>query len=336
MADQNPSPLTTPTSDANLEQAVGEYGNIMNNYSYVTGGPNQGLIDALTQQSKQKAQQYKQNRADAANMYGQLTQTVDEGIQTVQRGYNTAIQESSQSALGATSALGNQLQQQVAQRQKTANELGIGKQSAMTPYESDVRGNEAMANIMASNQNWTNLLRSQQQAAQQQGVDTKTALGQSKNLTMMALKEALEAGQGNIAAQIAAERGKVGTPQLTPLGDILMGGLKTKLQGIMNPPENTGAKNLRTGINAVMTDPTINTMFGNPDLSSVEKQTEWYNSFVNQLQTAYSNEGWKNGTRLGAQLQLFAELFGLPAPYIQDVQGVTNPTSYVDSRYGNS
>lgn len=314
-----------------LQQAAQEAEYITQNYSYVTGGPNQMLINSLAQQSKQKAVQYKQNRADAENMYGQLTQTVDEGIRTVQQGYGKAIQESTQSSSAAASALGQLLERQALQRQRTADELGIGKQSAMTPYESDVRGNQAVGNILGSGENWANLLRAQQQSAQQQGVDTKTALKQSKNQTMMALRQALQAGQGNIATQIAMEQSKTGTPQLTPEGDIYMSVLKNKISSLVNPPKNTGAQRITSGLQSVMSDPYINAAFGNIDLKNYKdpenpKNTGpvgWYNRMLTDLQRAYSDDAWAAGTPLPPQLQTFAELFGLPAPYIRNVQGVT-------------
>lgn len=311
-----PQPQMSPE-----EQAISAYNDVYKNYSYVTGGPNQSLISALTEQSKQKAQQYKQNRADAENMYGQLTQTVDEGIRTVQQGYTKAIQESSQGALGAATNLGNVLQQQATQRQRTANELGIGKQSAMTPYESDVRGNEAIGNILASGENWANLLRAQQQGAQQQAVDTRTALGQSRNQTMMALKQALEAGQGNIAAQIASERSRPVTTELTPLGKVYEGAVTTKLKEMMNPAQNTAAKNYRSAINAIQTDPNISTVFGNVDLQTwtnpETKETgpeAWHASMYKELQNARVM-----GRPLDAQLQMFATLFGYPTSYITNI-----------------
>lgn len=317
--EQNAPKPTQPITPE--EAAISAYNDVYKDYSYVTGGPNQNLISSLTQQSKQKAQQYKQNRADAENMFGQLTQTVDEGIQTVQQGYTKAIQESSQSATGAATNLGNVLQQQVAQRQKTANELGIGKQSAMTPYESDVRGNEAIGNILASNENWANLLRAQQQGAQQQAADTRTALGQSRNQVMMGLKQALQAGQGNIAAQIAAERSRPVTTELTPLGKVYEGAVTTKLKEMMNPTQNAAAKNYRSAINSIQTDPNISTVFGNVDLQNWSNPETgeagpeaWHAAMYKQLQNARVM-----GQPLDAQLQMFATLFGYPTSYITNI-----------------
>jgi hypothetical protein len=328
MADQNPqSPLTGQLSDPNLDPAINETQGIIDKYSYVTGGPNQSLINALTEQSKQKVQQYKQNRADASNMYGQLTQTVDQGINVVQQGYNQAIQESSQNALGATSALGNQLQQQVAQRQAAANELGIGRQAAPVNYESDARMNDAMAGILASNQNWNNLLRAQQQGARQQGVDTKTALGQSKNQTMLALQQALQAGQGSIANQIAAERGKAGTVEMSPMGKILLGRMTTK--------PNTNVVNMNSALAAFENDPMLAAVglgkpsqFQDPENPQNVGPVAWQNYYMGELQKAYSNDAYKAGTPIGAQLQTFAKIYGLPAPYIQNAQGVMPNSSY--------
>jgi hypothetical protein len=348
MPDTNNTPLTSPLTDSNLEPLLGEVQNVQNNYSYVTGGPNQSLINQLNQQSKQKAQQYKQNRADASNMYGQLTQTVDQGINAVQQGYGQAITQGRESALGATSALGNQLQQQVAQRQKTANELGMGQQVAATPFQTANRTNDAMANILQTNTNWTGLLNAQQQAAKQQGVDTKTALGQSKNQTMLALQQALQQGQGNIANQIAAEQGKVGTTQLTPMGDILMGGLKTKIQGYMNPAANSGIQRIQTAVAGFNADPGLAASialpgqsgrpddFVNPETGESGPQA-WYDYYYNQVAQAVSANKWNAGGLLDPKLQRFADAVGIRPGFLTNSVGAINnsqpSSSYTPGTY---
>lgn len=322
------SGMGAPLNSGNLENTVAEAQNVIDNYSFVTGGPNQSLINSLNQQSKQKASQYKQNRADASNMYGQLTQTVDKGAREVQRGYEQNIKESGASATGATSALGNILQQQVEQRQKAANELGIGKQALPMSFESDTRGNAALGDIASTQQNWENLLRSQQLNTKQQGMDTKTALGQSKNQTMLALQQALQQGQGNIANQIAAERGKQGSQQMTPLGSILLGGIGSKIQGIMNPT-NAGAETLSSGLNFFENDPTLvdamggvkPSQFVNPDTSEAGPNA-FYNFYLSKLQQAYSNEAWQNGAPLAPELDRFAAIFKLPRTMITNAAGV--------------
>jgi hypothetical protein len=319
--------MGAPLNSGNIENTVAEAQNVIDNYSFVTGGPNQSLINSLTQQSKQKASQYKQNRADAANMYGQLTQTVDEGIQTVQRGYEKNIQDSKTSATGAMSALSGVLQQQVEQRQKAANELGVGKQILPMNFESDTRGNAALGDIAGSQQNWENLLRSQQLNTKQQGMDTKTALGQSRNQTMLALQQALQQGQGNIANQIASERGKQGTQQMTPLGSILLGGIGSKIQGLMNPT-NSGAENLVSGLNFFENDPTLIDAMGVKPSEFVNEKTgeagpnAFYNFYLGRLQQAYSNDSWLNGAPLPPELDRFAAVFKLPRTMITNAAGV--------------
>jgi hypothetical protein len=328
-------PVVTPPAEAPLtgvDAAVGEAQNVIDNYSFVTGGPNQSLINSLNQQSKQKASQYKQNRADASNMYGQLTQTVDKGAKEVQQSYAQNIKQSSASATGAASALGNLLQQQVAQRQKAANELGMAPELAGINYESDTRGNAAIGNILGTQQNWEGLLRAQQSLAKQQGVDTKTALGQSKNMTLLALKQALQQGQGNIANQIATERGKQGSQQMTPLGNILLGGIGSKIQGLMNPT-NSGAETLTTGLNSFETNPTLidamggtkPSQFVNPDTGETGPNA-FYNFYLNKLQQAYSDDKWKAGAPLAPELDRFAVVFKLPRTMITNASGVFGTT----------
>lgn len=319
-----------PLNNSNLEATVGEAQNVIDNYSFVTGGPNQSLINSLNQQSKQKASQYKQNRADASNMYGQLTQTVDKGAKEVQQSYKQNIQESGASATGAASALGNLLQQQVAQRQKSATELGMAPELAGINYESDTRGNAAIGDILGSQQNWEGLLRAQQSLAKQQGVDTKTALGQSKNQTLLALQQALQQGQGNIANQIATERGKQGSQQMTPLGSILLGGIGSKIQGLMNPT-NTGAETLSSGLNFFENDPTLvdamggtkPSQFVNPDTGEAGPNA-FYNFYLSKLQQAYSDSAWKAGAPLAPELDRFAAVFKLPRTMITNASGVFN------------
>lgn len=330
------SGMGAPLNSGNLENTVAEAQNVIDNYSFVTGGPDQGLINSLTQQSKQKASQYKQNRADAANMYGQLTQTVDKGAREVQQGYRQNIKQSGESAKGAMSALSDVLQQQVQQRQKAANELGVGKQALPMSFESDTRGNAALGDIANTQQNWENLLRAQQLNTKQQGMDTKTALGQSKNQTMLALQQALQQGQGNIANQIASERGKQGSQQMTPLGSILLGGIGSKIQGIMNP-SNTGAERLTSGINFFENDPMLVDAMGgrpsefvtpvdpeNPNAPRQRGPNAFYNYYLGELQKAMSNDAIQAGAPLPPQLQRFADVFGLPTPYTTNASGVFN------------
>jgi hypothetical protein len=331
-------PGTTPLNDSNLEKTVGEFNQIQNDYSYVTGGPNQGLINSLNQQSQAKAQQYKQNRADASNMYGQLTQTVDQGINVVQKGYQQAINESQQNSLGAASTLGAQLQQQVGQRQRAANELGMGSQVAAMPNQTVDRGNALMSNILNTGQNWQGLLSAQKQAAQQQGVDTKTALGQSKNQTMLALQQALQQGQGNIANQIAQEKAKVGTRQLNPLGTVLANAVGQKIAGYVNPAANSGVEKLNSAILAFNSDPGLAASialpgqtgrpddFVDPDTGAKGPQA-WYNYFHNQVTAAYSNNQWGTGGLLDPALQRFADATGMkPGFFTNSLGEINNPT----------
>jgi len=337
MADQNNS-LTNLVDNATIDPLAQTYQAIEDKYSYVTGGPNQSLINSLNQQSQAKAQQYKQNRADASNMYGQLTQTVDQGINVIQKGYKQAINESQQNTLGASSALGDQLQRQVAQRQNTANNLGMGSQVAAMGNPTIDRGNELMANILGSGQNWQNLLRSQQQAAKRQGIDTKTALGQSKNQTMIALQQALQQGQGNIANQIAQEQSKVGTKQITPLGQVYLNALGTKMNTAMNPT-NTGADRFSTGINAFENNPQLIAMglgkpseFVNPDTgeSYADPNTAaaaWQLYWTSRLNQAYSNDSIKAGKPLDPALVAFGQVFGMQTPYITNSGGILDPAN---------
>jgi len=335
-----PQVVTPPVEvqPSGIDAAVNEAQNVIDNYSFVTGGPNQSLINSLNQQSKQKASQYKQNRADASNMYGQLTQTVDKGAKEVQQSYLQNIQQSGASATRAASTLGDVLQQQVAQRQKAANELGMAPELAGINYESDTRGNAAIGNILGTQQNWEGLLRAQQSLAKQQGVDTKTALGQSKNQTLLALKQALQQGQGGLANQIAAERGKQGTQQITPLGNILLGGVTSKIQKLMNPT-NTGAERLSTGLLAFESDPTlIDAMHGkpsefvtpvdpaNPAAPRPTGPNAFYNYYLGEIQKAYSNADIMAGAPLPPELQRFADVFGINAPFITNASGVFKTT----------
>lgn len=322
--------MGAPLNSGNLESTVAEAQNVIDNYSFVTGGPNQSLINSLNQQSRQRASQYRQNRADAANMYGQLTQTVDRGAREVQESYDENIEQSGRRATGAMSALSGVLQQQVEQRQRAANELGIGKQGLPMNFESDTRGNAALGDIANTQQNWENLLRSQKLNTKQQAIDTKTALGQSRTQTMLALQQALQQGQGNISSQIAAERGKRGTQQMSPLGSILLGGIGSKIQGLMNPT-NTGAETLSSGLNFFENDPTLVDAMGGVKPSQFVNPTTgetgpnaFYNFYLGKLQQAYSNEAWQSGSPLAPELDRFAAVFKLPRTMITNASGVFN------------
>jgi hypothetical protein len=164
--------------------------------------------------------------------------------------------------------------------------------------------------------------------AKQQGMDTRTALGESKNQTMLALQQALQQGQGNIASQIAAERGKQGSQQMTPLGSILLGGIGSKIQGLMNP-QNSGAENIISGLNFFENDPNLvdamggvrPSQFVNPDTGE-SGPNAFYNFYLSRLQQAYSNAAWKQGGPLAPELDRFAAVFKLPRTMITDSTGV--------------
>jgi sulfite reductase alpha subunit-like flavoprotein len=212
-----------------------------------SGGPNQATIRQLEAQRLAAQKNYKTNRADAQNLYGVLSQDIQEMGADLQTSYGTAIGESEASAAARQAELSAEQARQQANRQKAAAELGLAPESIQTNYASDEALNTGMGNVAAGATNWENLLRSQKESAMERTNRLVTATGNTKTQTLLGMKAFLDAQQAQINAQIAGERGKTPTQKLTPLGKILSGAMneQTLKQAQAQFPELFGSQEVK-------------------------------------------------------------------------------------------
>jgi hypothetical protein len=212
-----------------------------------SGGPNQATIRQLEAQRLAAQKNYKTNRADAQNLYGVLSQDIQEMGADLQTSYGTAIGESEASAAARQAELSAEQARQQANRQKAAAELGLAPESIQTNYASDEALNTGMGNVAAGATNWENLLRSQKESAMERTNRLVTATGNTKTQTLLGMKAFLDAQQAQINAQIANERGKTPTQKLTPLGKLLSGAMndQTLKQAQAQFPEIFGSKEVQ-------------------------------------------------------------------------------------------
>ena len=202
-------------------------------YSYLTGGPNMGLINQLNQQKKDKAKLYKTNRADVENMYGQLTADVEADNAALQQSYDTGIEQAGQRTQMAVTGLSGELAAQNARRTQGAKELGLENELALSDYQSTGALNEAMGTLLGQNQNWQGLLTSQKQTAMQQGQNMETGVGNTRNQITAGMKQNLDFANENINNAIRNEKSRVAVRKLTDEGKLLMGVQTSKLKKIL-------------------------------------------------------------------------------------------------------
>ena len=202
-------------------------------YSYLTGGPNMGLINQLNQQKKDKAKLYKTNRADVENMYGQLTSDVEVDNAALQQSYDTGIQQAGQRTQDAVAGLSAELAAQNARRTQGAKELGIQNEVALGDPQSTGALNEAMGTLLGQNQNWQGLLTSQKQSAMQQGQNVEAGIGNTRNQITTGMKQTLDFANANINNAIRSEKSRVAVRKLTDEGKLLMGVQTDKLKKIL-------------------------------------------------------------------------------------------------------
>lgn len=220
--------------------------NIYGKYSYLTGGPNMGLINQLNQQKKDTKNRYKNNKADVENMYGQLSADVEADTASIGKSFDTGITDSAQRAQGVVSGLSGELAAQQDRRNKAANELGVGNEAILTDYGSTNALNQAMGTVLGQNQNWTGLLQSQKGSALQQGANMKTAVGNTSVQATTAMKQEFDRVSSGLDNAIQSERSRAAVRKLTEEGTMLLGISKSKLQktletqyGLTKPESNS-------------------------------------------------------------------------------------------------
>lgn len=314
----SPAPATPTQPTGDLGQTyLQNYLDVQNNpqFTYLTGGPNQALINQLTQLSKQKLELYKNNRADAENMYGQLTSKVEGFGTELGTGYDTAIANTNQQGQASQQALSQELANQAARRSSAFKELGIEREGALTNFGSDTALNEAMGNILSSSNSWASLLGSQKQGASERNKNLQTALGNTLNQTVLGMKQQYDAVKEAYDSQIASEKSKTATRKLNELGKMFSSGTLAKLKDYTfgtsgSSTGSTAIEKKLAGWNAIPS-----AKYGSPG-TYAGGPTAWYNDMVARAQAAYSaNDQAKKGVGVDPELIRFAQDFGL-GPYL--------------------
>lgn len=186
-----------------------------------SGGPDYAAIRQLEAQRAAAQKNYKTNRADAQNMYGMLSQDIQDSSEKLQGAYTGAIGETTAMAEKRQTGLSEEQKRQQANRERAAAELGIAPESIQTSYASDQALNEGMSDVAASAGSWENLLRAQQGSALERAGQMSTAVGNTRNQTILGMKALLDQQQAQLNAAIAAEKSKTPTQKLTSLGKLL-------------------------------------------------------------------------------------------------------------------
>jgi hypothetical protein len=207
--------------------------NIYGEYSYLTGGPNMGLIRQLTQQKQDTKNRYKTNRADVENMYGQLTADVRADTENIGKSFDTGIAQSAQGAQGVVTGLSGELAAQQERRNRAASELGVGQEAILNDFGSTTALNQAMGTVLGQNQNWQGFLQSQKGTALQQGADMGAAVGNTKVQAANAMKAEFDRVTTGIDSAIGTEKSKQAVRKLTEEGSMLLGINKTRLKNTL-------------------------------------------------------------------------------------------------------
>jgi hypothetical protein len=207
--------------------------NIYGEYSYLTGGPNMGLIRQLTQQKQDTRKRYKTNRADVENMYGQLTADVRADTENIGKSFDTGIAQSAQGAQGVVTGLSAELAAQQERRNRAASELGVGQEAILNDFGSTTALNQAMGTVLGQNQNWQGFLQSQKGTALQQGADMGLAVGNTKVQAANAMKAEFDRVTMGIDNAIGTEKSKQAVRKLTEEGSMLLGINKKRLKNTL-------------------------------------------------------------------------------------------------------
>ena len=199
------------------------------------GGPNQGIISALTAQRQQLQQNYATNKADANNLYGILSSDIEEYGTGLQTRYAESQESMSAAETARTDALVAEQAAQEARRAAAAAELGLGMESLqMTP---DNTINELMATNAGAASNWANLFeanRLREDASTGRQLAGATA---TKNEQLLAMKNYLDQQQAMVDQQIMMERSKSPTRQLTEIGKVLQDAALGAYEDYLNPED---------------------------------------------------------------------------------------------------
>jgi|TARA_R110000744_G_scaffold363039_1_gene471213 hypothetical protein len=187
----------------------------------MTGGPNAALIAQMNAQKAQYAANYSQNKADVNNLYGTLTEDITEYGGNLQTRYGTTMGEMDTAQSQYQQNITDTRAGQQDNRAAAAAELGLSAESLQAAPSTAM--DEIAATSGAAAENWKNLF-SANQLFEQSSTDRQvTGANNTKSNQLLGMKRYLDSQNMALDAQIAAEKGKTATQELTDVGRTLRG-----------------------------------------------------------------------------------------------------------------
>lgn len=209
---QAPAPRPEDPRGSLLEELLGQM--------YTTsGGPNAALIAQYNAQKKQLQENYSQNKADANNLYGQLSSDIETYGAGLQERYTTDIEGMATTEAERQQGLADLQSQRDADRARVAASLGIGAEDVQTPQSSALQEIAGLSSAAASN--WQNLFQANKLFADASTGRQVAGAGATKANQLTAMKRFLDAQTAAIDAEIATERMRPVTQELTDVGKAL-------------------------------------------------------------------------------------------------------------------
>lgn len=207
---------------------------ILDQMYQTVGGPNAALIAQYEAQKAQLQKNYGQNKADANNLYGELSSDIEAYGEALQQRYTTDIEEMGTRQTERQAELANLQAQRDADKARVAASLGIGVEDAQTPQSTALQEIAALSSGAAAN--WENLFKANQLLEQSSTSRQLTGAKATQADQLLAMKRYLDAQSMAIDSQIAAERMKTPTQELTDFGKFIQpamfGAQLEQLQGI--------------------------------------------------------------------------------------------------------
>jgi len=184
-----------------------------------SGGPNAAMIAQYNAQKKQLQENYSQNKADANNLYGQLSSDIETYGAGLQERYTTDIDAMAATQAERQQGLADLQSQRDADRARVAASLGIGAEDVQTPQSSALQEIAGLSSAAASN--WENLFKTNKLLADASTGRQVAGAKATQADQLMAMKRFLDAQSQAIDSQIAMERMRPVTQELTDVGKAL-------------------------------------------------------------------------------------------------------------------
>lgn len=198
------------------------------------GGPNAAMIAQYNAQKQQLQQNYSQNKADANNLYGQLSTDIETYGAGLQQRYTTDIEGMATTQAERQQGLADLQAQRDTTRAEVAASLGIGAEDVQTPQSSAIQEIAGLSSAAAGN--WENLFKANKLLADASTGRQVAGAKATQADQLMAMKRYLDAQTQAIDSQIAMERMKTPTQELTDFGKFaqpaMFGEQLRQLQGV--------------------------------------------------------------------------------------------------------